>query len=290
MGAAPPEFTEALEALSDGIVIRDSDGGLVYASASARALLHAGGIDLDSDPSEVVAEYESAEDNGGSSPVVSAAQRLLGTGPPVRDVVVGLPGTDGEKRWISVTTDPMSDEQGEPRGSVTLLHDVTDRYAFARAVMADVASRFDVIWREAPLGMALVSVEVGAVGDIVTANAALERLVDRRADELRGCAHRALIHPVDRLETPMFAPLTDGSTRQAEWDHRLLRGDGSGVWVREIVMTVVDPHGRPAFAVCVFLDTTQQHEALEQRLAVRRTPRHPLRTLRGGDRGLRGPG
>jgi len=259
----------AVEALSDGLLVRDAEGRLVLVNAAARRMLGvdtgAAVGDLDLSSADIAVSYEEAEAQAGDPTAPPAVDRLLGTADASPDTVVCLERTGESGRWLSVSTRPLLGGDGQPDGWVTRMTDISERYAFARAALRSIPERFDAVWRNAPVGMLLISVEAGSTGEIVSANLEAQHLLGRGNDDLVGRPHRSLVLPDERTASGMFADLAAGRERASRREHRFVRGDGSTVWVLEAAVGVPDAHGRPLFAAALLLDTSAQHDALENR-------------------------
>ncbi|WP_409329448.1 diguanylate cyclase domain-containing protein [Trujillonella humicola] len=126
----------------------------------------------------------------------------------------------------------------------------------------------------APLGMAVSRVD----SVLVEVNPALERLLGRSADQLRGTALYDLTDP-DALPGIRDACTAVHATpgRVSRVESGLLRGDGSRVPVQVTVTRVAEQPGRPTHLVLVVEDITDR-KALEAQL-VHRSLHDPLTGL-----------
>jgi len=103
---------------------------------------------------------------------------------------------------------------------------------------------------------------IGLDGAVIAVNEAYCRLVDRQADDFSGIELFSLIHRDDRqgdLERGMrvYAGEIDGWTREK----RLIRVDGSLVWVLETVTLVRDESGEPLHFLCQCVDISDRKAA-----------------------------
>ena len=102
-------------------------------------------------------------------------------------------------------------------------------------------------------------------GRLSAVNLAFCALVGRDADELERIDVFSLVHPDDRREDlargmRVYAGENDGWTREK----RLLRRDGSIVWVLETVTLVRDDAGEPLHFLCQSIDITDRKAAEER--------------------------
>jgi PAS domain S-box-containing protein len=127
-----------LDAMQEGLVLFDADGRMVRWNASALRILRLG--EHGSDTAMRALAPEMIDEHG-----VPLGDRLpsrvtLRTGRPLTDVIVGLPGDDGEARWLSVNTHPLRrSEDARPHAAVSVFRDVTAdrRLADERAAQAE---------------------------------------------------------------------------------------------------------------------------------------------------------
>jgi len=103
---------------------------------------------------------------------------------------------------------------------------------------------------------------IGLDGAVIAVNEAYCRLVDRQADDFSRIELFSLIHRDDRqgdLERGMrvYAGEIDGWTREK----RLIRVDGSLVWVLETVTLVRDEAGEPLHFLCQCVDISDRKAA-----------------------------
>ena len=172
--------TAVVEAMAEGVVVRDEQGRMISANPMAERILGltidqlAGRVPLPPGGGDVIREDGTPYDLEATPHLVT-----LRTGQPIDDMLVGMRRHDGRRIWISVTTRPLvRPGTGERYGVVATFEDVTER------------READQRLREA-LDQAR---EANAA--LVEARAAAERLA--RTDMLTGIANRR--HFEERLE------------------------------------------------------------------------------------------
>jgi PAS domain S-box-containing protein len=169
-------------------------------------------------------------EDGSSLPVEDhPVGRVLRTGRPERDVVLGLRTPARGLRWLSVSAELDRDADGRTRGVVVTLLDVTLRQAVVEEARA-LSERLTRVIEGSQDGFWDWDVPSGRV-------AYSERwasMLGYRREELEPHLRtwERLVHPDDlgRVETLVRA-LLDGATDHYECEHRVMRKDGSYAWV-----------------------------------------------------------
>ncbi len=145
---------------------------------------------------------------------------------------------------------------GGPATLGTML-DVTDREMAADALRASEA-RFRAVFEQANSGMALLDIRNG----ILEANASLERMAGCGPDGLRGRNICGMLSPGCADESG-DACLLDAKWEQAE--HRLLRPDGSSVWV-SVTRSPMKAEGSGGPRSVVIVEDISPRKAAEEEL------------------------
>lgn len=113
----------------------------------------------------------------------------------------------------------------------------------------------------APVGMAVIDL----AGRYVRANAALERLLGYREEELRGRLAEELTHPEDLVAARRaLEALRAGERALAELERRCRRKDGRQISVRDTLAAIPALRGAPAYVVSMVEDITERRCADEQ--------------------------
>ncbi len=127
LARADARVRSVIRAMREGVLVFDEDGGLVFSNPAADALLGFDAIDPE-DKLEELRTSEKIDESG--RPLAFAdlpGRRVLATGLPCRDAVVGVRRGDAVV-WLMVNAEPILDpETGRRRGAVATLTDVTER-------------------------------------------------------------------------------------------------------------------------------------------------------------------
>ncbi|WP_198320799.1 hybrid sensor histidine kinase/response regulator [Azohydromonas aeria] len=148
-------------------------------------------------------------------------------------------------------------QPGELRASIEV--------ALARAQMerrlSDSEQRWRHVFDDAPLGMALVSLQ----GEVLQANATLARWLGLDGAQLQGRPHGALTHPDDvAAESLHLAALRDARAGAAQFEKRYLSADGSVLWA-QVSVSLLEPHDASARLLYQVQDLSAQRLAQQQR-------------------------
>jgi diguanylate cyclase (GGDEF)-like protein/PAS domain S-box-containing protein len=138
--------------------------------------------------------------------------------------------------------------------------DVTDRHAEREAREAS-EGLFRKAMQSASIGMAVAAID----GEIRLVNPALCSMIDRRAEWL--CSHSLvdIVHPDDRdAVLSDRAGLLEGDSESWVSQARLMRGDGTSIWVRRTAVLVRDAGGAPESFVLQIEDVTAERRARDQ--------------------------
>jgi diguanylate cyclase (GGDEF)-like protein/PAS domain S-box-containing protein len=122
-------------------------------------------------------------------------------------------------------------------------------------VEAYLRSAFD----DAPIGIALVSIETGVEGRFLRVNRALCELTGYAAEQLELKDVRAIVHPED-LEQDLAATrrLVAGELDGFQLEQRLLHADRHAVWVMVNASLVRDSSGKPLYCIRQLQDIEQR--------------------------------
>jgi diguanylate cyclase (GGDEF)-like protein/PAS domain S-box-containing protein len=119
--------------------------------------------------------------------------------------------------------------------------------------------RFKAAFDEAPVGMALASLEREHAGRYLQVNEALCDLTGYPAHKLLGMTFRQLTHPDEQDETPtLLTELGVGCPQE----NRIVRADGETIWVRVSVSAVAEGDG--GVAIVHVQDITASKETQQQ--------------------------
>ena len=159
----------------------------------------------------------------------------------------------GDYRWMDVAIRPFLADGGQMLGYIAALRDI-DQEVHVRAALGRSERTFRLAMDGAAEGMSVV----GLHRRFLEVNPALCRLVGRDPAWLSEHDEEDVLHPDDveparQVRDRLLGGRGDHETRAC----RLVRADGSLVWVTHSVGLLRDDDGLPLFFVCQYQDITQ---------------------------------
>jgi PAS domain S-box-containing protein/diguanylate cyclase (GGDEF)-like protein len=258
-GTDPVEAARIVESAIDAIVSGDPDGTIRSWNAGAERLYGFSAEEVIGRPfTDLVPSRDLPRGN-------ELHEHVL-TGEPLPEFEAEARRKDGSLVEISLTISPIL-EEGRLTGIVAVARDLESRRAadFSRR---QARQRFAAAFTNAPIGMALVSLE----GRFVDVNPALCALLGRSREELGKLTFQEITHPDDlEADLSLLEDLIAGRIERYELEKRYLRADGAVVWGHLFVSLVQDADGRPHHFVSQIQDVTA---AKEQDLELRRMAAH----------------
>jgi diguanylate cyclase (GGDEF)-like protein/PAS domain S-box-containing protein len=189
----------------------------------------------------------------GDAATTVAAMRRLTAGEADAALTVRLRRADGAWRWAEVHFVAVRDG-GELSEIQATIRDVHAR-AEAERAQADAEARFRTAFEEAPIGMAIATID----GRFLKVNRALCAFTGRAQDELEGTPIVRLMHPDDRDdETQALARLARGDIGSVRGERRWLHPAGTIVWAAINVTLVRDGAGIPQHVLLQAQDITER--------------------------------
>jgi PAS domain S-box-containing protein/diguanylate cyclase (GGDEF)-like protein len=138
------------------------------------------------------------------------------------------------------------------------------REAYQRAQESE--QLFKGAFEEAPIGMALASIDPADAGRFVQVNRAMCELFGYSEEQLLRMSFRDISHPEDLDQSVgSFGRILAGEAADYEVEKRYLRADGSIVWGLVHVSIVPDSSGNPLYAIGQMQNVTER-KAAKQRL------------------------
>jgi diguanylate cyclase (GGDEF)-like protein/PAS domain S-box-containing protein len=246
-------FQAIVKNSNDMVFVVDEVGIVRFASPAFEALL---GFPTDSALGRHITEFVHSEDRDDAAAAfvefAGGARRE-----PVRARAVCADGS-----WLeieAVATNMVDDPV--LAGHVITVRDVTERRQAARA-LAEAQERFRAAFEQAPIGMALTSLD----GRVMRANHELGRILGVEPDKLVGCGIDSFTHPDDvELTAVELGRLSSGDTDRYSIDKRYLHSEGRVVWASVSVSLVRDGNGVPLYSVGQIEDITER-KAIAERL------------------------
>ncbi len=237
---------------ASSIVIFDQDQRFVLVRGGA--VLDNGFAPADFE-GRLASESLAPERYAGYRPMYEAAL----AGQTVQREVISPDGT----RTYALTCSPVLDSGGRVLGGVLSATEIT-RLRASQKREAESAARFKLAMESAPIGMATLSMD----RTFLEVNDALCQMLGRSRAALIGHSLTAVIHPLDNdADLAVRAKVLHGSERWAKTEKRLIRGDGSEIWVNHSVGVVDGENGEPVSYVSQFADITEAR-AKQSRLQI----------------------
>ena len=148
----------------------------------------------------------------------------------------------GDVRWLESTTRRLADEHGRVREVLSVSRDVTSTVAAQRA-LADSEAMFRHAFDDAPIGMALTSLD----GAFLRVNKAFAALVCTTTEALHELRVQDITHPDDlATDAANVADLAEGRAQVQDVPKRYRRPDGTDVPVVVHASVVHGEDGEPA--------------------------------------------
>ncbi len=167
----------------------------------------------------------------------------------------------GVLHWIEENSNIKRDPDGNPTGMVGVLRDVTDRVR-AEEALRQSRERLENILRASPV----VVFETDPGGHLVFASDLWERLIGYPFETMKGLHYSDVLHPDDRNRVAQDIKARDWAPGPAGNELRIIRPDGSVVWVFEQSVAVFNPDGCIRGYVGTITDITQRKK-MEEALA-----------------------
>jgi len=170
---------------------------------------------------------------------------------------------DGSVVDISLTVSPIRNAVGDIDGVSFIARDITERKEAERA-LREVQEGFRTAFEDAPIGVALLSVEAETTGRLLQLNSSLCQITGYSTSELLGMTLDEITHPDDVAEEkPHARKLLAGEIPNYRIEKRYLRKDGGAVWVTHNASTVHDASGKLLYGIAQVEDISERKRAEE---------------------------
>src|SRR5215207_8388335 len=167
---------------------------------------------------------------------------------------------DGSIVWLNLTVSLVREPSGEPDYLITVVEDITER-KWAEEEMKESAGRFRSTFENAPIGMALVSLD----NHYLRVNQAFCDMLGYSQEELHSRRSLDVTHPDDReASNARTQALLEGTIDRDLLEKRYIRADGQVVWALSSVSLVRDSQGDPAYFVSQYQNITERKKAEEE--------------------------
>jgi diguanylate cyclase (GGDEF)-like protein/PAS domain S-box-containing protein len=167
---------------------------------------------------------------------------------------------DGSLISVAVSASPIKDAEGGVVGISAIERDVTDQKR-AELALRDAEARFKSTFEDAPIGMALVSIDPVSTGHLLQVNEAFCELTGYSREHLETLDLRALIHPEDvEKEASLLEQLVAGEIPSYEIETRCMHAERQVVWVLVTASLVRDDSGKPLYCIRQTQDIQERKE------------------------------
>jgi diguanylate cyclase (GGDEF)-like protein/PAS domain S-box-containing protein len=229
-----------IELLDDAVIARGVDGVITAWSAAAEDLYgYAAGEMLGRAYSVIVPVGRRASERDVNARVCQGD--LAGRYATARS------RKDGVVVDVSVSIEPVRDDTGMVVGVSTNEHRVDEDGA---GWTSDAEAYLRGAFEDAPIGIALVSIEPGLSGRFLRVNRAMCELTGHSAGELQGMNVAQLLHPDDvEPDGTAMAGLVDGEVEGFQLEQRLIHAGRHTVWALVNASLVHGPSREPLYCI-----------------------------------------
>ena len=248
-----PRFERILSSMGDAVWVIDGEGRTTFANAVLGEL-------LGWDPTDLVGRHihELLDDDGRAAMAERVADRRAGRSDSFRFRYVRR---DGTPLWAEVTSRPLADTDGREDGAVAVLRDISAQ------VRAEQSSRqseqiVETLAHNLPVGIFVLDAD--GVAEFV--NPAWRDLTGMSLERTRTRGWLGEVHPDDLGEVQTAMDEAASSGRPFRHRYRMVRFDGTPVWVETRTVTVRDTDGRTVRTIGIVIDVST-HVELEEQLA-----------------------
>jgi PAS domain S-box-containing protein len=163
-------------------------------------------------------------------------------------------GKDGKPYWISLTINPIFDEQGEVTKYISIQAEISK----TKLQAIDLNGKMEAINR------ANAIIEFDTQGNILTANENFLRLMEYSLEEIKGKHHSMFVPPKERAseEYKHFWEKLGSQAGFNDGEFERITKTGKTVWLRGNYNTIVDHLGRPAKVIKIVQDITAEKALL----------------------------
>jgi diguanylate cyclase (GGDEF)-like protein/PAS domain S-box-containing protein len=241
----------------DLTVVTDPNGQILYVSPSITRLLGYAPAELTTlGPINLVHDDD-------LEPML-VAFRLVRFSPAAHPTIeVRAQHHDGSWRWLEVTMSNLLSDKSV-RGLVLNIREITDRKR-AELALAQATEQFRSSFENAPIGMALTSIDPDAPGRWLRVNQALADMLGYPRAELEGRTFEQFTHPDTRAaDEEALSQLRTGGTTSFTTVKRYRHADGHWIWVHLQTSIVAGDDGPRDYVISQMLDITERRAAEER--------------------------
>jgi len=248
--SAERQFEALVESAPDAAVVIDAAGAIQLVNAQTEQLFGYSRAELIGRPIEVLIPKRLRRRH----PVQRAA---FAASPTVRATMgvgreISALRNDGTEFPVEISLSNIPTSSGPL--TTAAIRDITERNA-VKAALAESHVLFELVFQNAPIGMAVIDLSPDAPGLILTVNPAMCALTGRSADELGSLKFAAILH-ADDASGMMIDKFILGPGEILQAEKRLIRPDGSMLWGQLGVAVMPASSGRPAYGIAMIEDIT----------------------------------
>lgn len=164
---------------------------------------------------------------------------------------------DGSEFPVELT---ITQTSTDPLRVTAFVRDLTSERA-ARSALSESEARYESAFDQAPMGIALISLDLATPGRLMRVNDALSRMTGYGEDDLLAGTFSDFTHP-DDIETNkrLFAEVLAGTRLSYELEKRFIRRDGSVMWA-SVHGSVARNADGPMYGIGQVQDITERKEA-----------------------------
>jgi PAS domain S-box-containing protein len=247
--ASEEHFRAVADTAADAILSFDPRGHISYANAAASRIFGRRSDELAGcDVTDVLPAGVPVGGGGESGELVEVMGVRRGAG----ETPVEFPLEAAFSTWNA----------GGETFTTAVLRDITARKRDQEAVH-EAEERFRGAFEEAPIGMALVSIESDRAGCFLRVNRALCEILGHTSDDLVGVAFQSIVDPSDDDDSDSrYVPwMLAGEVRNFEVEKRLRRAGGETMVAQVSVSLVSDAAARPLYLIVQVQDVTARRSA-----------------------------
>ena len=166
---------------------------------------------------------------------------------------------DGERRWINARSMIFArDEKGEALQVISATFDITER-KHLEDTLRESEENYRVIVNQAIAGIFKLDLD----GKVTFSNQRFCEMLDYTCEELLEMSTEQIVYAEDLPRNNRLFERLKNQGLSYEIEKRLVRKDGSLVWVNNQVSPVFDRAGNPESVIVVSVDITERRQAEE---------------------------
>jgi len=168
---------------------------------------------------------------------------------------------DGLTVWVALNVALVHDDAGQPRYTVTVAQDITDRKT-AEQALRERERNLQAIFDQAAVGIAYTALD----GKVILINPKVSEIVGYSLEEFRTMNYREYTYPEDNLREDIYMEqLLRGEIEHYSLEKRYVRKDQTIIWANANISLVRDAAGQPSYTVAIIQDINDR-KLVEQEL------------------------